>query len=189
MLRMHSTMILYHTGFQEIRVPDVHYGRTNADFGQGFYLSCDREFACRWAREQKGRLPILNTYELDLSDLQVYRFQRELAWFDYIFANRAGKADSMPETDVIIGPIANDTLYNTFGIITSGFLKREDALALLMLGPAYEQIVLKTQKAAEHLRFISSQVLESSEIAGYREMVADEEAEYQRLMGETLEKL
>jgi len=26
----------------------------NADFGQGFYLSPDREFSVRWARERKG---------------------------------------------------------------------------------------------------------------------------------------
>ena len=38
-------MQLYHTGFQEIRTPDVHHGRKNADFGQGFYLTADAAFA------------------------------------------------------------------------------------------------------------------------------------------------
>ena len=42
-------MKLYHTGTLVIHEPDVHYGRKNADFGQGFYLTPDREFACRWA--------------------------------------------------------------------------------------------------------------------------------------------
>lgn len=32
-------MLLYHTGYQEIREPDIHHGRKNADFGQGFYLT------------------------------------------------------------------------------------------------------------------------------------------------------
>lgn len=45
---------LFHLGYNEIREPDVHYGRKNADFGQGFYLSPDREFSVRWARERKG---------------------------------------------------------------------------------------------------------------------------------------
>ena len=40
-------MILYHTGYQEIRDPDIRFGRKNADFGQGFYLTRDGEFARR----------------------------------------------------------------------------------------------------------------------------------------------
>ena len=36
---------LFHTGYAEIREPDIHYGRKNADFGQGFYLSDSDEFA------------------------------------------------------------------------------------------------------------------------------------------------
>ena len=38
-------MLLYHTGYQEIASPDVHYGRKNADFGQGFYLTANEAFA------------------------------------------------------------------------------------------------------------------------------------------------
>ena len=30
---------MFHTGYAEIREPDIRYGRKNADFGQGFYLS------------------------------------------------------------------------------------------------------------------------------------------------------
>ena len=30
-------MALYHTGYQEIRVPDIRHGRINADFGQGLF--------------------------------------------------------------------------------------------------------------------------------------------------------
>ena len=41
-------MILYHTSDREIRNPDIHYGRKNADFGWGFYLTPDREFTYRW---------------------------------------------------------------------------------------------------------------------------------------------
>ncbi|MCR5299739.1 MAG: DUF3990 domain-containing protein [Erysipelotrichaceae bacterium] len=55
-------IILFHTGLQEIPQPDIRYGRKNADFGQGFYLSPDREFACRWAKEREDRSTILNIY-------------------------------------------------------------------------------------------------------------------------------
>ena len=39
-----ASMILYHVGFDIIKNPDIHYGRKNADFGQGFYLTDDKEF-------------------------------------------------------------------------------------------------------------------------------------------------
>ena len=52
---------VYHTGYQVIEKPDVHYGRKNADFGQGFYLTAQSEFAGKWAKERKGQQIVLNT--------------------------------------------------------------------------------------------------------------------------------
>ena len=45
-----NKMRLYHTGYEEIREPDIHHGRKNADFGQGFYMTANEEFACRSPR-------------------------------------------------------------------------------------------------------------------------------------------
>ena len=115
-------ILLYHTGFEEIRSPDVHYGRKNADFGQGFYMSPDRSFSERWAKERKGSSTVINTYELLTDGLRIKRLDRDEEWFDCIFSNRNGKSDLLSGYDVIIGPIANDTLYDVFGIPTSGFL-------------------------------------------------------------------
>ena len=58
-------MELFHTGFEEIREPDLRRGRRNADFGQGFYLSDSGEFAGKWAKERKNRQVTVNAYELD----------------------------------------------------------------------------------------------------------------------------
>ena len=48
-------MILYHTSDREIRDPDIHYGRKNADFGWGFYLTPDKDFTYRWASENAAK--------------------------------------------------------------------------------------------------------------------------------------
>ncbi|MBQ9515337.1 MAG: DUF3990 domain-containing protein [Ruminococcus sp.] len=181
-------MRLYHTGFLTITKPDVHYGRKNADFGQGFYLSDDEEFSKRWAKRRKGSDTILNTYELDTDGLRVKRFVRDVEWFDYLYHNRAGYADSLSEYDVIIGPIANDTIFDTWGVITSGLLPQELALELLQLGGEYHQIVLKTKKAVSQLRFIGSRVIPPDEVALYRETVIREEQEYQRLFADRLSR-
>ena len=180
-------MRLYHTGYQEIRQPDVHYGRKNADFGQGFYLTANEDFASRWARERKGEQTFVNSYELDLTGLQVHRFERDADWFSYIFANRRAMEDRYAEADVIIGPIANDTIFETFGILTSGYLKDEEALKLLQIDPCYEQVVLKTQKAADHLTWLSSRIISGEEIASVRESVVREQEAYQAAFAEVMQ--
>ena len=186
---MSNTMLLYHTGYQEIREPDIHHGRKNADFGQGFYLSDNTEFSKRWAKERSGFSVWLNRYELITDDLKIKRFTRDAEWFRYIFANRAGQEDSLVEYDVIIGPIANDTLYDTLGITTSGFLTPEQATRTLMIGPVYEQIVLKTEKAASALRFLSAETLTSEEIAQYSGAVKQEEKQFQEAFAALITEL
>lgn len=124
---MNRTLRLYHTGYQQLRTIDVHFGRKNADFGQGFYTSDNIAFAKRWARERKGSETIINTYDLITDELNILHLERDAAWFDYIYRNRTGKPDQYPEADVIIGPIANDTLFDTFGIITSGILSAQQS--------------------------------------------------------------
>lgn len=115
------------------------------------------EFTRRWA----GQNAVVNTYELDESGLAIHRFARSAEWFDYIFHNRRLK-DSLA-ADVIIGPIANDTIFDTLGIITSGFLKPEEALKLLLIGPEYTQVAVKTEKAAAGLKWISSERIERAD--------------------------
>ena len=48
--------------------------------------------------------------------VRVKTFERGTEWFDYIYRNRLGMSDALSEYDVITGPIANDTLFETFGI-------------------------------------------------------------------------
>ena len=188
MMETVKVMTLYHSGFAEIRNPDLHRGRKNADFGQGFYLTEDREFALRWARERKGEQTVLNTYELDLSGLKVHRFERDLAWFRYLYGNRTGKMDSI-DADVIIGPIASDTIYDTMGILTSGFLKEEAVMELLMIGPEYEQITVKSEKGLAQLKWRKSEILTSADLQKYRTTVKEEEAAFQEAFARRLQEL
>ena len=160
-------MKLYHTGSGEIRNPDIRRGRRNADFGQGFYLTPDLDFARRWA----GADAVLNEYEMEEDGLLIHRFDRGESWFDYIFRNR--RAVDGLSADVVIGPIANDTIFDTFGIISSGFLKPADAMKLLMIGPEYTQVAVKTEKAAKRLRWLGAERIDKQDAAMRR---AEQEA-------------
>lgn len=180
---------LYHTGFEEIKKPDIHFGRVNADFSQGFYLTGEKEFAIRWAKLRKDRDTIINEYELDFASLNVKRFKRDGEWFNYIFKNRNAYKDTMPEYDVIIGPVANDTIYDIWGITTSGLLPEEVALEILLIGPEYTQVAIKSEKAIKSLKFISSAVLKREEILKHADDVKKEESKYQLLVSEKLDSL
>ncbi len=172
-------MKLYHTGREEIRRPDIRRGRRNADFGPGFYLTPDLEFARRWA----GADAVLNVYELDEEGLQVRRFRRDEDWFRYIFHNR--RAQDSLSADLVIGPIANDTIFDTLGVISSGFLDAADAMKLLMIGPEYTQVAVKTEKAAARLRWIRSEPLPRPDAAVRR---AEQEA-YDEAFGKVLQEI
>ena len=158
-------ILLYHTGFEEIRRPDVYRGRKNADFGQGFYMSPDRSFSERWAKELKGSSTIINAYELLTDGLRIKRLDRDEEWFDCIFNNRNGKSDLLSGYDVIIGPIAN------------------------LVGPVYTQVVIRTEKAAEQLTWLSSEVLDHEKIMRMQQAILREQEEYQALFAEKMEKI
>ena len=87
-------------------------------------------------------------------------------WFRYIFQNRRVR-DTL-SADVIIGPISNDTIFDTLGIISSGFLSESEAMKLLMIGPEYTQVVLKTPKAAEQLRWLRSETITKPDAEHWR---------------------
>jgi len=172
-------MILYHTSDREIRHPDIHHGRKNADFGWGFYLTPDMDFACGWA----GENAVLNEYAFEETGLEVHRFSRGTEWFSYIFHNR--RLQDRLAADVIIGPVANDTIFDTLGIISSGYLKPEEASELLMIGPVFIQVALKTEKAASHLRWIRAERIGHPDSEALK---AEQEA-YQMQFAAALEKL
>ena len=169
---------VFHASYQIIEKPDVHYGRINADFGQGFYVTDSKEFASRWVRQKPGENIYINCYELDDETLNIKKLDRDSEWFKYVFSNRRSLPDSLSEYDVITGPIANDTIFNTLGIMTSGVLTDEQAMSLLSIGPCYKQIALKTNIAASKLKFISSEILSLEEIQKNRALLEADEEKY-----------
>lgn len=100
---------------------------------------------------------------------------------------RTGKDDRYPEADIVIGPIANDTLYDTFGVFTSGLLEKNRVLQLLLAGPSYEQIVIKTDRARGQLCWIESEKLSADMVSEYRKIVKQEESAYQEAIARILD--
>lgn len=113
-------MKLYHGSNMSIEEIDLKRGRRGKDFGQGFYLSPDRQQAQQMAertvdREEAGE-PTLTIYQFDdsilsnPSDLKVKVFEgytRE--WAEFIMMNRRNKThEQAHDYDIVYGPIADD---------------------------------------------------------------------------------
>ncbi len=182
-------MRLFHSGSNIIKVPDLSLGRKDADFGPGFYMSSDLDFAMRWTKARKDAPAFINVYDLDTEGLKVKRFTRDEEWFDYINGNRNRHGDTFDTYDVIIGPIANDTLYDVFGLPTSGLLGKKESLELLKIGGEYLQIVVKTQDALSHLQWSDAIRVDYETSGKYRDIVKKETEEYRQEFQFCLEKM
>ena len=105
--------------------------------------------------------------------------------FDVETPNRYNSRMSAIGISVVEGPIANDTIFDTLGVISSGYLEPEDALKLLMIGPSYTQIALKTERAAQRLRWIGAERIRRLEEASLRK----EQELFEEAFGAELEKI
>ena len=108
---------LYHGSNVEVKRGDFSKSREDIDFGIGFYLTEDERMAKKWACSRAKS--ILNCYTINLANLSTYQFGLDEEWLLYIKANRIredGCEDILSkysEYDVLIGPTADDKLFDT----------------------------------------------------------------------------
>ena len=112
-------MKLYHGSNIEIDVPDLSKSKPFKDFGQGFYLSADKNQATRMAEQKNLQLlqgtPIVTEFEFDESwlssnELKVKTFNDySVEWAIFILENRDRKKQHPThQYDIVYGPIADD---------------------------------------------------------------------------------
>lgn len=154
-------MTLYHGTNAGIESIDLTKGIRYKDFGQGFYLTPDRQTAVRMA-QKKARLfggePTLITYEMDdaalQSDLKVKFFpeQASVEWFLFVDANRDRKnATPVHDYDIVVGPIANDGVVLQLTNYHEGIYTPEQAAQLLQDKYLDQQYFFGTERAPHFL--------------------------------------
>lgn len=154
-------MILYHGSYTKIEKPDLQHSRENIDFGMGFYLSSDVEMAKKWACAKKNS--VVSVYEVDLKRISTHQFGLDYEWLDYVKANRRDSGDSFYDKfDMLIGPTADDKLFNTLQEYLDGTITSEQAIEYLNIAGFSNQYVFKNEKAIR----LSCKYLDSIEIIG-----------------------
>ena len=157
-------MIVYHGSNVVVSEPKLVAQNRNLDFGFGFYTTTNKTQAIAFAdkvfrRRQEGD-SVISIYEFDaqaaFAECSFLRFESpDEAWLDFVSENRAGiyKGKSY---DLVYGPVANDDVYATFTLYTSGTLTKEQTIETLKIKKLYDQLVLSSERALGFLHFIGT---------------------------------
>ncbi len=153
-------MIIYHGSNVTVEEPKILTPNRYLDFGAGFYTTTNYDQALNFAgkvtmRKKCGRSTV-NIYELDESifeKVNVLNFESaDEAWLDFVSDNRSG-IDRTAGYDLICGPVANDDVYQTFILYSTGVYTKEQTIEALKIKKLYNQYVFTTDRALSFLSF------------------------------------
>lgn len=124
---------LYHGSNVAIHKIDLAKSKRGKDFGQGFYLNANPEqamaMAMRTARFLNEGQPTLSCFDFDEAEarriglkIKVFPNYSE-EWADFVVMNRKNDSDTPAHPyDIVIGPIADDTVGVQIRRYTMGYL-------------------------------------------------------------------
>jgi hypothetical protein len=156
-------MQLFHGSTEIIEYPEIFDQQRLLDFGKGFYTTTNREQAERWAVIKQNRLAnqakaIVTVYEFDKSVLtngmlkiKLFKHANE-EWLAFVVSNR--RVNLVSDYDMVIGPVANDTLYQTLTLYEAGILTKKETIVRLKIHPLFNQHAFNTTQSLSYLQYI-----------------------------------
>lgn len=131
---------LYHGS--NVAIEDIDLSRSHRckDFGCGFYLNGNREQAWHMAVRTTARMecgePTVTTFSFDErnltdnADIKVLTFEDyTVEWAEFVLANRRYKGEgNVGGYDIVVGPIADDTVGVQLYRFTRGFISIEQMI-------------------------------------------------------------
>ncbi len=173
-------MIVFHGSQQVVERPEYGKGRSDNDFGSGFYLTESSELAKEWASVTRHG-GFLNTYELQDESLRILDLTTAdhsvLLWITLLVQCRnlrigtpveeRGRAFllrnysvDLSEIDLVIGYRADDSFFSFARAFLSNTITVEQLEEALQLGDLGTQIVLKSRKAFRRIRFLAAEAVD-----------------------------
>lgn len=202
---MGSLLTLYH-GSEAIRqLPVFGQGNPRNDYGLGFYCTESEDLAREWACSE-GRGGFANRYVMDIEGLEVVHLGAPryhiLNWLAILLENRtfdtratvANEAKEyilkqfLPDYkhyDIIVGYRADDSYFSFSRAFLENLISLEQLQRAMRLGKLGEQVVLKSRKAFERIRFEKAEYVDSGVYFALRQK-RDRQARdaYYKLQGE-----
>lgn len=157
-------MKVYHGSLVVVEKPEIRVGDRYLDFGYGFYTTMNEEQAIKWTEKQKHRkgtnIGYVSMYDFDIekaeAELKIIRFDKaDKEWLDFVSVNRKGQCQ---ETyDIVVGPVADDGVYEVVRFYEIGVYDLEETLKRLKVEELYNQVLFHTEKSLTYLRFIGTE--------------------------------
>lgn len=174
---------LYHGSSEVIEKPLFGYGKPYNDYGLGFYCTDSLEMAKEWGvgKDQDG---YANCYEIECDGLRILDLNAPeyciLHWLTVLLQNREFDIPSglvldakeylisnfsvdYMNYDAIIGYRADDSYFSFAQDFINGTISYRQLNNAMHLGKLGKQFVLKSKTAFEQIRFVGSEIAESSE--------------------------
>ena len=177
-------MIIFHGSKDIIEKPEFGKGNKKNDYGLGFYCTENIELAKEWACSNNETNGYANQYEIDLSGYKVLDLREEkysiLNWMALLLQFRTFDVNTpisaqakeyilenfyidVEEYDVIIGYRADDSYFSFAKDFINNTISVEQLTEAMRLGELGIQIVLKSKKAFDTIKYISYELAECKE--------------------------
>lgn len=175
-----EVLTLYHGSSAVIAQPQFGLGRPYNDYGRGFYCTEHKELAREWACAQEGADGFANAYELDPEGFSVLRLSDPaysvLHWLALLLEHRIVDARTsvaiegkkylcehfhipVESYDLVIGWRADDSYFTFARAFLRNDISLEQLTRAMRLGDLGEQVVLKSERAFRHIRFLGAEAV------------------------------
>ncbi len=177
-----AKLTLYHGSPIILEHPTYGKGKANNDYGLGFYCTEHIELAKEWACTE-GVNGYANQYELEMDGLAVLNLSADqfslLNWLAILLQNRQIRLSTpiqikgqeyllrnfLPkyeDYDVIIGYRADDSYFSFARAFVNNTISLKQLSYAMRLGKLGEQVVLKSKKAFDAIRFVGYEIADES---------------------------
>lgn len=180
---MENILTIYHGSKDKIIQPIYGFGKKYNDYGLGFYCTENLELAKEWACTENLE-GYANQYQLDMRNLSVLNLTKDyhiLNWLAILLENRSFELNNnelmvqakqyildtfLPDYrnyDVIIGYRADDSYFQFAKDFIQGTISLKTLGEAMRLGKLGEQIVLKSEKAFQTIKFAGYEKVDHKE--------------------------
>ena len=173
--------VIYHGSDKIVKTPMYGVGKSDNDYGSGFYTTKDIEKAREWALVNGTDKAFCNKYEIDMSGLLVLDLDDHgtLAWIAEVIYNRGAYSNIAEEVgkkiadkyridtskaDIIIGYRADDSYITVVEAFLKNELSIDEVERMFRKGNLEQQIFIKSPKAFQSLAFIGYEEVKKSSV-------------------------
>ena len=190
-------LVIYHGSPDIVEVPVFGKGSLYNDYGRGFYCTENVELAKEWACLE-GRDGYANKYLIDVDSVKVLNLGSKefsiLHWLTILTEHRKLRISTpamkkgmewlqehfhvdTSQYDVIVGYRADDSYFSFARAFVNNEISLNQLSYAMRLGKLGEQIVLKSKKAFDEIKFVSYEVCDNTIYYAKRKARDDEARE------------